>query len=97
MGISKWLRRNDDASNKPQDAGQVREAVERVMTLNPRLGMARHCRKRLVHAVTGSLQYASDLVATLPVPHEASARTWASDLYMRAFFAAPGSRPPLTR
>jgi hypothetical protein len=85
MGIFRWLRRNDNSS----DTEQVREAVERVLTLNPRLRMAQHCTERLAPAVKVSLRYARDLVASLPVPHEASARMWASDVYICAYFATP--------
>lgn len=89
MGMFNWLRSNDDARTERQEPEQVREAIDRVMALNPRLGMAQRCRERLAPAVAASLRYATDLVTSLPAPHEASARTWASDLYMRAFFARP--------
>jgi hypothetical protein len=89
MGIFNWLRSNDDARAGLQEPAQVREAIDRVMALNPRLGMAPRCRERLAPAVAASLRYATGLVTSLPAPHEASARTWASDLYMRAFFARP--------
>ncbi|CAE6762625.1 hypothetical protein [Paraburkholderia domus] len=89
MGIMNWLRSNDDARTDRQEPEQVTEAIDRVMALNPRLGMVQRCRERLGPAVAASLRYATGLVASLPAPHEASARTWASDLYMRAFFARP--------
>lgn len=89
MGIFNWLRSNDDARTERQPPERVREAINRVMALNPRLGMAQRCRERLAPAVAAALRYATDLVGSLPAPHEASARTWSSDLYMRAFFAQP--------
>lgn len=89
MGIFRWLNRNDKSNTERRGTEQVREAVERVMTLNPRLRMAQHCAERLAPAVKVSLRYARELVDSLPVPHEASARTWSSDLYMRAYFAKP--------
>ena len=89
MGIFRWLRRDDNSSTERRDTEQVRETVERVMTLNPRLRMAQHCAERLTPAVKVSLRYARDLVASLPLPHEASARTWYSDLYICAYFAKP--------
>lgn len=89
MGIFRWLSRNDKSSKERRGTDQVRGAVERVMTLNPRLRMAPHCAERLSPAVRVSLRYARDLVDSLPVPHEASARTWSSDPYMRAYFATP--------
>jgi hypothetical protein len=89
MGIFNWLRSNDDARTKRHEPEQVRKAIDRVMALNPRLEMAQRCRERLAPAVAAALRYATDLIATLPAPHEASARTWASDPYMRAFFARP--------
>ena len=89
MGIFRWLRRDDNSSTERRDMGQVKETVERVMTLNPRLRMAQRCGERLAPAVEVSLRYARDLVASLPLPHEASARTWYSDLYIRAYFARP--------
>jgi hypothetical protein len=64
MGIFRWLRRNDNSSTERRDMEQVREAVERVMTLNPRLRMAQHCAERLAPAVKVSLRYARDLVAS---------------------------------
>ncbi|MFM0008165.1 hypothetical protein PQR57_45570 [Paraburkholderia dipogonis] len=89
MGIFRWLHRDDNSSTERRDMEQVRETVERVMTLNPRLRMAQHCAERLTPAVKVSLRYARDLVASLPLLHEASARTWYSDLYVRAYFANP--------
>lgn len=89
MGILSWLRSNDDARTERHEPEQATEAIDRIMALNPRLGMAQHCRERLASSVAASLRYATALVTSLPEPHEASARTWSSDLYMRAFFAQP--------
>lgn len=89
MGILSWLRSNDDARTERHEPEQATEAIDRIMALNPRLGMAQHCRERLASSVAASLRYATALVTSVPEPHEASARTWSSDLYMRAFFAQP--------
>jgi len=89
MNIFNWLRSHDDVRTEREESEQVRDAVDRVMALNPRLGMAQRCRERLAPAVAAALRYATNLVASLPAPHEASARTWASDLCMRAYFARP--------
>ncbi len=93
MSIFGWLRRHDDPGTERKDTEQVSEAVERVIALNPRLAMAQHCRERLTPAMAASLRYAGDLVASLPAPHEASAQAWASDPYLRAFFATPEELP----
>jgi hypothetical protein len=55
----------------------------------PRLRLTRRYRTRLAPAVATSLNYARDIVASIPAPREASAAKWFSDPCLRAFFAYP--------
>jgi len=88
MGILSWW------GNRGHDPGghwskeQIAETVERVVqTTNPRLRFVSSYKKRLAPAVTESLNYARDIVAGFPAPHETSETGWNSDPCMRAFFA----------
>lgn len=63
--------------------------VEHIIALEPHLRMAKRCQARLTPAITQSLDYFDRLLATLPAAHEASAAAWATDPYIRAFFARP--------
>lgn len=61
--------------------------VRRVLRLNPRLRYAHGHDERLRSALAHSLDYLSGLLADFPPPRSLSARNWASDPYIRAFFA----------
>jgi hypothetical protein len=89
MGILSRLLHRDTVQIAPQEEARIDESVERIAAMNPRLRMARRYRERLAPAVAASLQYADELVASLPAPHEASSNAWSSDPCMRAFFATP--------
>ncbi|CAB3808757.1 hypothetical protein LMG28614_06874 [Paraburkholderia ultramafica] len=89
MGILSRLFHRDQVKIAPQESARINEALERILAMHPRLRMARRYRERLAPAVAASLQYADDLIGSLPAPHEASADAWSSDPYLRAFFATP--------
>ncbi len=61
--------------------------VRRVLGLNPCLRYAHGHDERLRSALAHSLDYLGGLVTAFPPPRSASARSWASDPYIRAFFA----------
>ena len=64
------------------------EAIERIIQLtNPRLRFARRYKSRLTPATLTAMDYARSLVAAAAPEREASAAAWASDPYLRAFFA----------
>lgn len=89
MGIFNWWRRHGGDANNAQSVERINETVERIVTTNPRLRLARRYRARLAPAVATSLNYARDLVAALPPSREASAARWSADPYLRAFFVNP--------
>jgi hypothetical protein len=89
MDILNWLLRREQMPIPPKEEERINEALARITAMNPRLRMVRRYRERLAPAVAASLQYADELVASFPEPHEASANAWSSDPYMRAFFATP--------
>ena len=87
MGILEWFRRGAGAQSS-QDVARVDETVERIVQMtNPRLRLVPRYRARLKPAVQSSMSYARDLVAGAAPAREASATSWASDPYLRAFFA----------
>ena len=61
--------------------------VARVLRISPCLRHARDHEARLRLALAHSLEYLSELVTAFPPPRSVSARDWASDPYIRAFFA----------
>jgi hypothetical protein len=90
MGLlSRLWHRND--TTEPRDsrhsAAQVAQTIARIAATIPQLKLARQYEARLAPAIRGTLDYASDLVAALPAPRDADARTWSSDPYIHAFFA----------
>jgi len=85
MGFLHELFRRQQAHTIPD--ARTSEAVARVLSMNPGLKYARHYEAKLTHAVTLSLRYADDLVASLPPPHDANADAWSRDPAIRAFFA----------
>jgi hypothetical protein len=89
MSILNWWHRHGDDANKAQSAENINEAVERIVTMYPRLRLTRRYRARLAPAVATSLNHARNMVASIPAPREASAAKWFSDPCLRAFFAYP--------
>jgi hypothetical protein len=88
MGFLNRLRRTTGPATA-QDNERIGTTIERVMTLNPQLRLARHCQKRLAPAVATSLDYVRGLIDAVPAPREASSAAWSQDPYMHAYFAAP--------
>ena len=86
MGILNRLFGDDGTKTEGVD-----EAVERIAALYPMLRLARRYQANLRPAVATSIQYVTDLIASLPPPHEASAHGWSTDPCLHAFFASPDS------
>jgi hypothetical protein len=85
MGLLHGLFARQRAHTVPD--ARTSEAVARVLAMNPRLKYARHYEEKLTRAVTMSLRYADNLVASLPPLRDANADAWSSDPAIRAFFA----------
>jgi hypothetical protein len=84
-----WLLHRDKSRGARHESARVDEMIERVIEVNPRLQLARRYRQRLASAVSVSIGYIDELLASLPSPHEASAAAWSLDPTIRAFFATP--------
>jgi len=93
MGLFGRLRQGR-RSGSAQDRQRVREAVERIVNLHPHLRLARRYQSRLEPAVEASLKYVSDIVDSVPAPHQINTAAWSSDPYIHAFFVAPGDIAP---
>jgi hypothetical protein len=97
MGLFDWWKR----SEQQLDAGTVSEALIREATdyvvkmTNPRLTLVGRFRERLAPAVEAGIEHLRRVAATLPVPREASAASWASDPSIHAFFAVADDVPRL--
>jgi hypothetical protein len=88
MGLLNWWSKRGHDPGGQWSKEQIAETVERVVqTTNPRLRFLGRYKKRLAPAVTASLNYAREIVASIPAPHEASAAGWNADPCVRAFFA----------
>ncbi|NUA28640.1 hypothetical protein [Cupriavidus basilensis] len=87
MGILNWLRRPEAGAHR-HNKQEVAELTERVLGLSPRLRLVPRYEKRLGPKVGIALDYARDLIASLPAPREASVAAWDSDPYIHAFFGA---------
>ena len=86
MGIFDRFRHG--GAQTAQDAARIEETAERLVQMtNPRLRLVPRYRGRLKPAVQAALSYARDLVASAAPAREASVASWASDPYLRAFFA----------
>ena len=94
MGILSRLFRREGAG-RTQDDRQVAEMVERVIHLSPRLRLAPRYQPRLEAAIGKGLEYLSGLLASPAEVHDASPAAWASDPYVRAFFASPDDVSPV--
>ncbi len=67
----------------------IRKATEMVVdATDPRIREVRGYRKKLGSAVDEAMQFADALVERLPGPIEVGRGTWATDPYVRAFFAS---------
>jgi hypothetical protein len=82
--------RGHDEGERPR----VQGALERIVALNPHLRMARRYQARLEPAIAAAIKYLDGIAAAAGAPREASARAWAVDPYIHAFFAAPTDIAP---
>src|ERR1700761_3336696 len=73
----------------PVDAARIDEAIGRILAIHPRLKLARRYRQRLKRPIALTLQYADELIASLPATLDGSAAAWSSQPSLRAFFATP--------
>jgi len=80
----------DNARALPVDAARIDEAIGRILAIHPRLKLARRYRQRLKRPVALTLQYADELIASLPAELDGSATAWSAQPALRAFFATPG-------
>jgi hypothetical protein len=76
-----------DSRESRYSAAQIRQTIARIANAIPQIQLARQYESRLASAVRGTLDYASDIVAAMPAPRDASADSWSSDPYIHAFFA----------
>jgi hypothetical protein len=81
--------RESHAHALPVDSARIDEAIGRILAIHPRLKLARRYRQRLKRPIALTLQYADELIASLPATLDASAATWANQPALRAFFATP--------
>lgn len=86
--LSRLWHRDDERPTQGQQQ-RIDATIERIVTMIPRLRMARRYRERLASAVAAYLRDEAKILASLPAAHEASVGAWSSDPYLRAFFATP--------
>lgn len=85
MGLfDRWRRAGND---DPDEA--LKDSMARIFALHPHLRLASRAKARLAPAMRQARARLRDMVAALPGPRELSARTWAEDPYVHAFFATP--------
>jgi len=89
MSFLSRLFHRDRASEPPMAAARIDEAIERIVAIHPRIAVASGYRRRLRQPVAATLQYADELMASLPATLDASADAWAGNPSLRAFFATP--------
>ncbi|MBP0596094.1 hypothetical protein J8I87_42115 [Paraburkholderia sp. LEh10] len=90
MGLLLRLFHRNRTHVSPENAARIDEAVDRIVAVHPRLKMANRYRYRLKQPVAATLQYADQLMASLPATIDANADAWAGNPSLRAFFATPG-------
>ena len=95
MGILDWFRNRPGQFNLDNDSDEaVRWAIDRAITLtNPRLKLIPECETGLSPAAENTINYLRAKATTLPEMHTLSAKAWASDPALRAFFVAPSDIP----
>jgi hypothetical protein len=92
MGLLRRLFHRDvrDTANALSvDAARIDEAIGRILAIHPRLKLARRYKQRLRQPIALTLQYADELIASLPATLDASVAGWSSQPALRAFFATP--------
>ncbi|NJD25352.1 MAG: hypothetical protein FIB06_08080 [Betaproteobacteria bacterium] len=91
MGIGDWFRnrtaRFDDDS---VPAETLRWAADKAVTLtDPKLRMVSGWEKRLMPSIANAIQFMRGLVHDFPAMRPLSAKVWAGDPALRAFFVTP--------
>jgi hypothetical protein len=89
MSILSRLWHRDEPRGTPEQEERIDATIERILTMIPRLRMARRYRTRLAPAVAAYLRFETAMLASLPAARQASINTWSSDPHLRAFFATP--------
>lgn len=89
MGMLNWFLHRYAVRIQPHDSERIDQAIERIVTMNPRFQLARRARKRLAPAVAVSQTYVDKLVASVPGARAANANAWSFEPCTRAFFATP--------
>jgi hypothetical protein len=83
--LSRIFRDKKPRSKQCDD--ELDRMVARVLRVSPCLRHARNHEERLRMALAHSLEYLGELVTAFAPPRSMSGRRWASDPYIRAFFA----------
>jgi hypothetical protein len=88
--LGAWFaRKRREKGSHEEGERTIREAVEKVVDgSDPKIRLARGYREKLGRAVEEALFFADALVEAIPGPIEVGKRTWATDPYVRAFFAS---------
>jgi hypothetical protein len=89
MGLLSRLFHRERSSVPPMAAARIDEAIGRILAIHPRIAVASRYRHRLKEPIAVTLDYADELMASLPATLDASADAWAGNPSLRAFFATP--------
>lgn len=91
MGILDWFKNRQGQYDPDRTSEElVRWAVDKAVTLiNPRLKLLPDYYTRLKPAVLTTIGFLREQVSVLPAVHRLSAKTWARDPALRAFFVGP--------
>ncbi|WP_109481587.1 hypothetical protein [Paraburkholderia sp. C35] len=89
MGLLSRLFHRDRTAGPPMETARIDEAIGRILAIHPRIAVASRYRQRLRRPIPVTLQYADELMASLPATLDASADAWAGNPSLRAFFATP--------
>jgi hypothetical protein len=89
MGLLRRLFHRDRFHVSSTDAVRIDEAIGRILAVYPRLKLASRYRQSLKRPVAVTLQYADELMASLPATFDANANAWSDNPCLRAFFATP--------
>ena len=89
MGLLSRLFHRERSSVPPMAAARIDEAIGRILAIHPRIAVASRYQHRLKEPIAVTLDYADELMASLPATLDASADAWAGNPSLRAFFATP--------
>ena len=90
MGILDWFKNRPGQYDPDRASAElIQWAVDKAVTLiNPRLKLVSNYQKRLQPALEITIAFLRVQLSTLPVIHQLSPNSWASDNALRAFFVA---------